>query len=89
MAISKADGNQREIVTSLRAVGATVQHLHTVRCGCPDLLVGYRGRNFLFEVKEGNAKLTEAEREWHTTWRGEVQVVRTPLEALRAIGLQV
>jgi DNA-binding NarL/FixJ family response regulator len=37
---AKVDANQTEITAALRQMGATVQHIHTVGKGCPDLLVG-------------------------------------------------
>ena len=40
---SKVDANQHAIVKLLRRLGATVQHLHHVGSGCPDLLVGAPG----------------------------------------------
>lgn len=43
------DANQPEIVAALHAVGATVQHLHEVGHGCPDILVGFRGKNYLID----------------------------------------
>ena len=43
------DANQPEIVAALRAAGATVQHLHEVGQGCPDILAGFRGRNYLID----------------------------------------
>lgn len=33
---ARVDANQSEVVAALRAVGATVQHLHMVGGGCPD-----------------------------------------------------
>lgn len=83
---ARADANQREIVEALRGVGATVQHLHTVGRGCPDLVVGFRGRNYLLELKSKRGRLTDAGRAWHERWRGQVVVVRGVDEALRAIG---
>ena len=47
----RVDMNQPEIVADLRGIGATVQHLHMVGKGCPDILVGFRGNNWLFEIK--------------------------------------
>lgn len=44
----RTDGNQAEIVRALRSAGATVQTLHTVGKGCPDLVVGFRGNNYGF-----------------------------------------
>lgn len=83
---AKADANQPEIVAAFRAMGATVQHLHAVGAGCPDLLVGWQGRNLLVEVKDGAKapsarKLTPAEVEFHEAWRGQVAIVETVEDA--------
>ena len=76
---AKVDQNQPEIVAALRKIGATVQPLHGVGAGCPDILVGYRGRNLLVEIKDGSKppsarKLTPDQVEWHINWRGQVAV---------------
>lgn len=89
---AKVDDNQREVVAALRAAGATVQHLHAVGAGCPDLLVGYHGVNYLLEVKDGNKppskrKLTPDQEVWHRDWRGSVHVVKDIDEALGVIGV--
>ena len=84
---SRVDANQAEIVRALRDVGATVQHLHTVGGGCPDLLVGFRGRTYLMEIKTTLGTLTEAEGDWFADWTGgEASVVRSVSDALRMIG---
>ena len=87
----RIDANQPEIVKALRAVGASVQSLAEVGRGVPDLLVGYRGKQHLLEVKDGSKppsarRLTEDEQNWHDAWRGKVWVVKTVDEALEAIG---
>ena len=89
MTRSKADANQPQIVAAFRRMGATVQHLHAVGQGCPDLLVGYRGRNLLVEVKDGNKPpskraLTNPQVEWHQGWRGSVVVVES-IEGVEAL----
>jgi len=76
----KVDRNQPEIVERLRQAGATVQILSAVGQGCPDLLVGIKGRNMLLEIKDGllapsDRKLTPDQLGWHTEWRGQVTVV--------------
>lgn len=81
---SRVDANQPEIVAAARAAGATVQHLHPVGRGCPDLLVGYHGINLLVEVKVPGEDLTIQQRNWHESWRGQKVVVRT-IEELLAI----
>ena len=50
---ARIDRNQPEIVDALRKRGASVALLHTAHDGIPDLLVGYKGKNFLLEVKDG------------------------------------
>ena len=88
---AKVDRNQAEIVDALRKAGATVEPLHTVGKGCPDLMVGYRGRNWLIEVKDWQAsntdrKLNERQVEWHDGWKGQVAKVETVEAALAVIG---
>ena len=89
---AKVDANQREIVAALRRAGASVQSLAPVGKGVPDLLVGFRGRNVLLEVKDGQKppsarKLTDDEQVWQWGWKGQVLTVESVDEALDAIGL--
>jgi hypothetical protein len=79
---AKADDNQPEIVKAFRSLGATVQHLHMVGKGCPDILVGYRGVNLLVEIKDGSKppsqrKLTPDEVAFFESWKGQVSIVET------------
>jgi hypothetical protein len=94
MRAAKVDANQPQIIAALRGVGATVQPLHTVGKGCPDLAVGWRGQTFLIEVKDGakppSARvLTKDQVEWHAGWKGHAAVVKSVDEALAAIGAKV
>jgi hypothetical protein len=89
---AKVDANQRQVVAALRGAGATVQLLHAVGEGCPDLLVGHLGANYLLEVKDGSKppsaqKLTPQQEVWHRDWRGHRVVVNSPEAALGAIGM--
>lgn len=84
---ARVDANQAEIVKALRKIGATVQPLHGVGNGCPDILVGWRQQNFLFELKDGEKppsarQLTEDEKDWIAGWKGPVFVVTSALEAV-------
>ena len=73
----KVDKNQTEIVDAFRKMGFSVQHLHTVGGGVPDLLIGRGGVNLLVEVKYGDkAKLTPEQIKWHNEWRGQIAIVR-------------
>lgn len=88
---AKVDDNQSEIVAALRGIGASVETLHRVGGGCPDLLVGWRGQNFLIEVKDGSKppserKLTGWQEHWHGAWRGQKAVAINVEEALAIIG---
>jgi hypothetical protein len=90
MRAAKVDDNQKEIVKALRTLGCSVQHLHSVGAGCPDLLVGYKGFNILLEVKDGNKspsqqKLTPDQVIWHRDWRGHVNVVNSSEQAIIAV----
>lgn len=87
---AKVDANQPEIIEALRKAGCSVQPLHTIGKGVPDLLVGHRGRNYLLELKDGEKcpsarKLTEDQVAWHQGWRGQVIVIETTEEALHFI----
>ena len=89
---AKIDANQNEIVAILRGCGATVQSLAATGKGTPDLLVGFRGQNWLIEVKDGAKppsarKLTPDQVDWHGGWKGQVAVCTTADEALFIIGI--
>jgi hypothetical protein len=53
------------------------------------LLVGYRQGNYLLEVKSSGGTLTDDERCWQQFWRGHVAVVRSIVEALAAVGVEM
>lgn len=82
---AKVDANQPDIVEGLRAIGASVQMLHAVGNGCPDLLVGFRGVNTLLEVKVPGETLNAVQKPWHRDWRGKAHVVWTLLEAIAVV----
>ena len=76
------DRNHGEVVRAFRACGASVEVHEPTTAGAPDLIVGLFGHNLLVEVKDG-AKVPSAQRlsasqlEWHQSWRGRVDVVRS------------
>lgn len=92
MRAARVDANHAAIVDALRRAGCSVQSLAAVGGGCPDLLIGFRGRNLLLECKDGEKRpsargLNDAQMKWHSLWRGDVWVVRGVPEALQAVGL--
>ena len=87
---ARVDSNQSEVTKALRKIGASVQLLHSVGKGCPDMLVGYKGGNYLLEIKDGEKKesarkLTAEQTIWHFDWKGQVTVVTSPQEAIDTI----
>lgn len=87
----RTDGNQQKIVKELRQYGCSVQPLSNVGDGCPDVLVGFRGVNYLFEVKDPTQKpsarrLTPDEKKWHSSWSGQSFVIETSADAIEYIG---
>ncbi len=85
---AKVDANQKDIVAALRLAGCSVTSLATVGKGCPDLLVGYEGQNYLLEVKGPRGVLTPDQEDWHGDWCGSVSIVRDVEQALNAVGLR-
>lgn len=88
---ARVDDNQNEIVQALRDCGASVAVTSHVGNGFPDIVVGFRDINYLFEIKDGckppsQRRLTEDEQKWHDAWWGVVVVVNNVDEVLRAIG---
>jgi len=87
---SRVDANQASIVRTLRAVGASVLHTHQLK-NCFDILVGYRGRTFLMEIKDpaqppSGRQLTAGEAKFKAEWRGsEYHIIHTSDEAIRII----
>lgn len=76
MVYKRVDNCQVQVVKALRDLGATVQHLHAVGKGCPDIVVGFKGKNLLLEIKDGDKKvLTPDQVNWHKLWKGQVNVV--------------
>ena|SRR3990167_3217154 len=83
----KVDKNQVEIVAALRKMGASVQHLHAIGKGCPDILAGIKNQNILIEIKDGKKplskqKLTPDQIKWHKEWNGQVAIVRSVNDAI-------
>ena len=83
----KVDAIQPAIVEALRAIGASVVLLHAVGKGCPDLLVGYKNRNVLLEIKSLHGSHTPQQRFWHSQWKGQVYTVNSIDRALEIVWL--
>jgi Holliday junction resolvase len=84
---SRVDENHGEIVKALRKVGCSVLSLAAIGRGAPDLLLGYKGRNVLLEVKRPKGKLNDQQQAFKAAWRGDLCVVRSVDEALLVLGI--
>jgi Holliday junction resolvase len=90
MKAKRTDANQTEIVQAFRDIGCSVFILSAVGKGCPDILVGYRKFNFLFEIKDGKKsksarKLTECEDKFIEAWKGQVAIINSVDDAIHFI----
>lgn len=64
---ARRDASEQPIVAALRKVGAEVWFVSG--SGLPDLLVRWRGRYYVGEVKTGKGKLTARQQAAFPVWR--------------------
>lgn len=87
---ARVDDNQAEIVKELRKMGLSVQ------LGMDDILVGYRGRTYWFEIKDPaktlkkdgaykKGALKDSQIQLTETWKGHYQVVHSLDQILKAV----
>ena len=90
---AKIDNGQNEIVAALRMIPGM-----TVEPGHDDILCGYNGRTFWFEVKSADAvskktgKVLESakkdsQKKLEAEWQGHYQIVSSIDEILREVGI--
>jgi len=90
---SKPDRNQGDIVSALRKIPGI-----SVETGHDDILVGYKGRTWWFEVKAQEvvsprtarvraSEFTKSERHRLSNWKGQYDVVWDVYQILEIIGL--
>jgi len=87
---ARVDANQPAITKALRDFGCSVQPIHTIGKGVPDLLVGKNGVNLLFELKDPTVPkwkqiMTDDEVTFMDSWRGQYNVVLTADDAIRLV----
>lgn len=86
----RVDSNQKEIVDRLRKWGCSVAVTSSLGEGFPDIVVGYEGLNFLFEIKRNDvppsqSRLTPDEVSFFEKWDGQADVIKTFEEAQEII----
>lgn len=77
---------------ALRTAGAAVTDTSGIGEGFPDLVVSYRNRWFLIEVKDGSKppsarKLRGGQKTWAAKQHADVHVVKSLEEALSVLGV--
>lgn len=84
---AKVDGNQAGIVEALRGIpDLSVAVTSALGGGFGDIVVGYRGFNFIFEIKLDEAQdLTDDQRKFHGGWKGQIQKVCSLKEIITAM----
>ena len=88
----RTDANQSDVVDDFRQAlpEASLKVMSGAGEGFPDLAVGWKGHNFLFEVKDPEKspsarQLTRAQQDMHATWQGQIAVVHSASEMLACI----
>jgi len=99
---ARIDENQPTIIKAFRDLGCSVQPLHTVGKGCPDLLVGLpsiygfgigMARTILVEIKnpskpKSDRQKTKDQIKWWDSWRGgNLYQVETVEDVLKICGM--
>jgi len=83
------DANHTEIVSQLRHIGATVVDLAKVGKGCPDLLVGWRGKTYLMEIKTKTGHMRTTQEQFFRSWTGgHIAVVRSFDDAYNVLTME-
>ena len=83
------DANHTEIVAGLRQVGATVVDLAKVGKGCPDILVGFRGKTYLMEIKTKTGYVRATQEQFFRSWNGGyIAVVRSFDDAYNVLTME-
>lgn len=85
MRAHNTDKNQAHIVKLLRQAHFSVQSLHRVGEGCPDLVIAFGGRTWMVEIKQPGEELRANQVLWHQKWRGEILVLRGQEDVVRLL----
>jgi len=84
----RTDANHKEVLNAFRQLGCSVVDLRLVGKGCPDALVGYRGRDRLIEIKRPGKDPSADQERFYGLWKGAAPVVvRTVEDVSRLVRL--
>ena len=92
----KVDENQKAVVAEFREwfPQATVFVASGTGNGFPDLVIGFEGRTYLFELKDpkkpaSGRSLTDLQVTFHRQWNGHVAVAHTATEIAAKIAIEL
>ena len=92
MRAARVDQNQKDVIAEIRSAlkGCTVTDLSAVGKGMPDIIIGWKNRNWLIEIKNpkqkpSDRKLSDAQVRWHGKWAGQAHVAHSASEAIAVI----
>jgi hypothetical protein len=90
MRARRTDTNQGSLVKAMRDMGMSVFITSGLGNGFPDLCCGFRGINYLFEVKDpdkppSKRRLTPDEQQFFAGWNGSVYKIETIDEVIEII----
>lgn len=84
MLARRVDDIHGEVARIFRAFGFSVQDTSRVGGGFPDYVIGFRGKNYLVEVKNDTGfgwKYTAAQKKFNESWNGQHITITSPAEA--------
>jgi len=90
---ARIDDNQTAIVKALQKMpGVSVCSTAAQHNGFPDIAVGFRQRNYFFEIKDpdkppSKQRLTPDQEKWHGNWTGQVDIITSVEQALVIMGI--
>lgn len=91
--IKRTDANHKQIIDAIRKIPSlSVFSTHMVGKGFPDIVIGYKGINYLVEIKDGEKtksqkKLTDDEIKFHQSWFGQIIVCECVQDVLQLLKL--
>jgi hypothetical protein len=89
--IKRTDANHKQMIDGLRKIpGISIFSTHMVGKGFPDIVIGYKGINYLVEIKDGaktksRKKLTDDEIKFHGSWLGQIMIAENIDDVLRLL----
>jgi hypothetical protein len=87
MRARRVDANHNPIIAVFREAGFSVYDASAFGRGFPDCVLGYEGRSFLVEIKDGSRipserKLKPTQKRFADGWKGHYKVIETIEQAL-------